>query len=209
MHRSTCPSTCCLTRPFNATSLRPFNASLRHRASFNASINVPLQRVARRTPSMQRHCAPSMRRSVVVPPQRIVTLSCPFNASFDAPLQRVVRRAPSTRCSTCPFNAMFDVPLQCVIRRAHSTQLCCTPSTRCPMRPFNASSLRASSSSMRCLTHPSTCRQHAPFNVSSSCTLPRVVVRVSATRLCSRHYAHCWRVLSRYVDAPFYCVAVE
>jgi hypothetical protein len=228
------PSTRCKKCPFNALLDAPSNALLDAPLQCDViaplqrvvTLSRPLQRVNQRTPSTHRSLRPFN-----------ATLLRPFNALFRrrapstchyivAPLQRVVRHAPSMRCLTCPFNALLNVPLQHVVQRAplqhvvrcapstqhlraHSTQLHRAPSTRCPTRPFNTSLSCASSSSMHHSTRPSTCRQHAPFNASSLRALPRVVVRVSATRLCLRHYAHCWCTLSRYVNMPFYCIAVE
>jgi hypothetical protein len=129
--RQRTPSTRCLTRPFNASLDAPFNTLLdaplqRDIVAPLQSIitsSFPLQRVNQRAPSTR--CStrpfnatcrtPSMRRYVVVPLQRIVTLLCLFNALFNSPLQCVVRRAPSRRCLTRPFNALFDAPLQRVV----------------------------------------------------------------------------------------------
>jgi hypothetical protein len=182
------PSTRCLTRPFNAMSARPFNTLLCCRApSTRHYVITPLQCVVR--------CTPSTRRS-----------THPFNASLNAPIQRVGRHTPSTHCSMRPFNASFDAPLQLGVqrapstrhRRAHSTRLRRAPSTRCLTRPFNTHHL--------CALHGDVV---APFNALSLHAFPRVLLHVSATRLCARYSTHCWRTLSRYVDAPFYCVAVE
>jgi hypothetical protein len=108
----------------------------------------------------------------------------PFNALSDAPLQRVI--VARLFFFNASFNAFFNVSsthtLQCVV-------VAVRPSTR-RIRTLHRNVV-------------------APFNALLLCALPRIVMRVSATRLCERHSPHCWHALSRYVDAPFYCVTVE
>ena len=66
-----------------------------------------------------------------------------------------------------------------------------TPSTRCLTCPFNTSSLRASSSSMRCSMRPSTCRQHTLFNALSLRRALPCVVYAPFTMMLLPPSTHC------------------
>jgi hypothetical protein len=135
-------------------------------------------------------------------------LTCPFNAAFDVPFNATSSR-PFNATLSRPFNALSDAPLQRVVvaRLFFFNALFDVP--------FNV----LSTCTLQCVldaAHPSTrhvCALHrdvvAPFNSLSSRAIPRVDVRISTTCLCAHHSPHCQRALSRYVDVPFYCIAVE